>query len=75
MTFFLKEARKKVAFLGDASVKGGDLSPLKNASFFSIYKKSLEYSEAKEYAKIFYEIFARVSIKNIFYNIFIYKIY
>ena len=35
--------------------------PLKNASFFSNKKKCLDFSETKEYAKIFCDIFARVS--------------
>ena len=38
---------------------------------FSKQKKCLECSETKEYAKNICELFARVSVENIFQNIFL----
>ena len=52
LQFFAQGARKKNAFLADASAEGGGSTclPLKNASFFWLkVKKSLECSETKEY--------------------------
>ena len=65
----LKGARQKTRILSRSLRKGGgwgggDPPPLKSASFFLKQNiKCLKCSETKEYAKIFNDIFARVSDK------------
>ena len=61
---FDKGARKKNAFFLDASAKrmGGRDPPSTLIFFFSKKKGGLEYSEMKEYSKIFCAVFARVSV-------------
>ena len=50
--------------------KGTRKKPDKNTLFFFSQKKCWEYSETKEYAKIFCEVFARESAKSFFPSIF-----
>ena len=62
-----EHVKRKIAFLVDASAKGGDRSPptppAKKCKFFhKIKKKCLVCFETREYANIFCEIFERVCI-------------
>ena len=70
-----REHEKNIVFLADGSTNERvHPPPLKNASLsLKIKNKCLECSETKDYAKIFCEIFAWVSIKNldIFHNNFL----
>jgi len=69
--FIRRKSRIKPKYVYAFDIRGGGgggstPTPLKNARFFffSKYKKCLECSETKEYAKIFRGIFAGESYKN-----------
>ena len=49
---------------GGGGSRRGPTTKQREFSFSQNKKKCLEFSETKEYAKIFDEIFARISVKN-----------